>query len=48
MTQAHNPEQLGGKKQHLPLQLLIELLTESIDTIPVQVLVQGVCRFVCR
>lgn len=35
-------------QKHLPLELLIELLTERIDTIPVQVLVQGVCGFVCR
>lgn len=37
-----------AKWSHLPLKVFTELLTETVDAGPVQLLVQGVCGSVCR
>lgn len=37
-----------GQGSHLPLKVLVELLTEAVDAGPVQLLVQGVCGSVWR
>lgn len=35
-------------RDHLPLKVLVELLTEAVDAGPVQLLVEGVRGSVCR
>lgn len=36
------------ERDHLPLKVLVELLTEAVDAGPVQLLVEGVRGSVCR
>lgn len=39
---------VSAKRSHLPLKVFVELLTETVDAGPVQLLVQGICGSVCR
>lgn len=39
---------VSAKESHLPLKVFVELLAETVDAGPVQLLVQGICGSVCR
>lgn len=39
---------VSANQSHLPLKVFVELLAETVDAGPVQLLVQGICGSVCR